>query len=74
MNTADQAIVYVDAHVFEHRKMELIPVEYIRECFGDVQVINDRPLLEQQVMNAYDTGDNILLMSSGTFSQADFPF
>lgn len=74
MSTADEAIVYVDPHVFEHRKMEPLSKEYIKECFGNVQVSMNSKEIEMKVSDAFKEGSNILLMSSGTFSKAEFPF
>lgn len=71
---ADQSIVYVDSHVFEHRNMEVIDPNTIKESFGSVQVCMDKSELEQIVLDSFQRGENILLMSSGTFSKAEFPF
>ena len=74
MDAAEQAIVYVDPHVFEHRKLEPIPLETIKACFGSVQVLNDPTQLKQIVEQRFREGWNVLLMSSGTFSGTTFKF
>lgn len=74
MDKADKAIVYVDPHVFEHRRMDPMSEPFIRECFGNVEVSMDSSEIEEAVSTAFTKGQNILLMSSGTFSKAAFPF
>jgi len=46
----------------------------VRKCFGNVTVINSSSELSELVNMAYDKGDNILLMSSGKFNNAEFKF
>lgn len=72
MDAADRAIVYYDKDVFAHKKMPILGAEYIAECFGDVSVISSRAELEEAVNAGITAGLNILLMSSGTFSGANF--
>ena len=54
----------------------MIPMspEFVKECFGNVTVLNSASELSDLVNVAYDKGDNILLMSSGKFNNADFKF
>tara|TARA_B110000902_G_scaffold44957_1_gene50446 strand:+ start:12865 stop:14202 length:1338 start_codon:yes stop_codon:yes gene_type:complete len=70
MNPADKAIVFFSEGVFEHKKMPVLSAEYVAECFGNVDVITDKNLLEKVVRKKYVAGANVLLMSSGTFSGA----
>lgn len=74
MIAADHAIVYIDPDVFSHRKMEPIALTFIRECFGSVEVTDDKNYLKGQVDQAFDKRMNILLMSSGTFSKTTWDF
>lgn len=74
MDHADKAIVYVDPHVFEHRRMDPLSKDFIKECFGEVEVSMDPNEIQDAVATSFHNGDNILLMSSGTFSKAEFPF
>ena len=74
MNTADRAIVYIDPHVFEHRKMEILSKKEIKESFGDVEVFDNPDKLVQTIEHAFANEENILLMSSGTFSESEFSF
>ncbi|HAY89951.1 MAG TPA: peptidoglycan synthetase [Bacteroidetes bacterium] len=72
MSSADRRIVFYNDAVFAHKKMEYLDAEYVKECFGDVEIINDMQVLESIVNTSFVAGDNILLMSSGTFNKAEF--
>jgi UDP-N-acetylmuramate: L-alanyl-gamma-D-glutamyl-meso-diaminopimelate ligase len=72
MSSADRRIVFYNDAVFAHKKMEYLDPTYVRECFGDVEIVHDAKVLESLVDASFKSGDNILLMSSGTFNNADF--
>lgn len=74
MDEADKAIVFVDANVFEHKKMEVLSLDFIKQQFGNVTVINNAKQLALEVSNHFLNGFNILLMSSGQFAGAEFSF
>lgn len=74
MKDADRALVYFNKDVFEHKKMEVLSKDWIKSCFGNVEVLDDAKLLEQEVHTAFKDQQNILLMSSGTFKPAAFSF
>ena len=74
MDAADRAIVYFDPDVFEHKKMKVLSTDFIKKCFGNVEVCTDKKVLESAVQHSFDAGHNILLMSSGTFSKSEFHF
>ena len=74
MGAADHAIVFYNDAVFEHKKMEYIESSFVKKCFGDVSIINSKIELEKIVNRSFENGDNILLMSSGTFQKASFHF
>ena len=74
MSSATKAVVYFDEEVFAHKKMIPMSPEFVKECFGNVTVLNSASELSDLVNVAYDKGDNILLMSSGKFNNADFKF
>jgi UDP-N-acetylmuramate: L-alanyl-gamma-D-glutamyl-meso-diaminopimelate ligase len=74
MDAADHAIVFYNDAVFEHKKMEYIESSFVKKCFGDVSIINSKIELEKIVNRSFENGDNILLMSSGTFQKASFHF
>jgi UDP-N-acetylmuramate: L-alanyl-gamma-D-glutamyl-meso-diaminopimelate ligase len=74
MKGADQAIVFYNSAVFEHKKMEPMSESFVHSCFGDVSVITNTKELEKVVLSSFKKGSNILLMSSGKFENADFSF
>jgi UDP-N-acetylmuramate: L-alanyl-gamma-D-glutamyl-meso-diaminopimelate ligase len=69
LDKADEAIVYFNPKVLEHKKLPALDPEDVKEAFDnlDISVITDRNDLIQKVKNASDTMDVILLMSSGNF-------
>jgi UDP-N-acetylmuramate: L-alanyl-gamma-D-glutamyl-meso-diaminopimelate ligase len=77
MAAADERIVYFNAHVFEHKKMQAIDKEYIKESFGNnAEVINDTSKLISKIdtfrSNVSDQPRVLLFMSSGNFDNARF--
>jgi hypothetical protein len=52
--------------------MEYLDAAYVKECFGDVEIVHEAKVLESLVDASFKNGDNILLMSSGTFNNAQF--
>ena len=74
MDSADEAFVFVDPHVFEYRKREPLKAEFIQACFGDVRVFTSAEKLKTEVDQAFKKGNNVLLMSSGTFGKSEFDF
>ncbi|MFT7230700.1 MAG: UDP-N-acetylmuramate: L-alanyl-gamma-D-glutamyl-meso-diaminopimelate ligase [Bacteroidia bacterium] len=72
MSSADRRIVFYNDEIFVHKKMEYLDAAYVRECFGDVEIVHEARLLEGLVDTSFKNGDNILLMSSGTFNNAQF--
>ncbi|MDG1724507.1 MAG: Mur ligase family protein [Bacteroidia bacterium] len=74
MDAADRAIVFYNDAVFENKKMEYLDSSFVQNCFGDVSIINSKEELEKLVNSSFENGENILLMSSGTFQKASFLF
>lgn len=74
MESADRAIVFYSEAIFTHRKMKVLTPEYVRKCFGQVEVINHPNELESIVNSAFNEKQNILLMSSGKFEGSSFSF
>ena len=72
MSSADRRIVFYNDEVFAHKKMEYLDATYVKECFGDVEIVHEAEALESLVDASFKNGDNILLMSSGTFNNAQF--
>jgi len=73
MNAADVAVVYYNPLTVEHKRLEPISVEDIREAFKreDLNVFTD----STELLNFLQTQNwhqaNLLLMSSGTFGDLD---
>jgi UDP-N-acetylmuramate: L-alanyl-gamma-D-glutamyl-meso-diaminopimelate ligase len=72
MSSADRRIVFYNDEVFAHKKMEYLDATYVKECFGDVEIVHEAEALESLVDASFKNGDHILLMSSGTFNNAQF--
>lgn len=70
LNNADIAVVYFNPQVIEHKKLEQISKEQVKEAFEkmNLHVFTDREKLIEFVreVNLHDM--NVLLMSSGNFS------
>jgi UDP-N-acetylmuramate: L-alanyl-gamma-D-glutamyl-meso-diaminopimelate ligase len=70
LNNADIAVVYFNPQVIEHKKLEQISKEQVKEAFEKINlhVFTDREKLIEFVreVNLHDM--NVLLMSSGNFS------
>jgi UDP-N-acetylmuramate: L-alanyl-gamma-D-glutamyl-meso-diaminopimelate ligase len=75
MEKADQAFVYFSPHTIEHKKLEPITTEQVKEAFGrdDLQVYTDSDELFSVLKKLPHGNQNLLLMSSGTFSGKDLP-
>jgi len=75
MEKADKAFVYFSPHTIEHKKLEPITSEQVKEAFGreDLQVFTDSDQLFSVLKNLPHNNQNLLLMSSGTFSGKDLP-
>jgi UDP-N-acetylmuramate: L-alanyl-gamma-D-glutamyl-meso-diaminopimelate ligase len=74
MQSSDRSIVFYNDAVFTHKKMEPMEASFVKECFGDVEVVHSSEVLAQIVNDGFDEGQNILLMSSGKFENAEFKF
>lgn len=69
MKMADEAIVYIDDHVFEIKKMQALTETEIKMGFGaPVTVINNKEMLILEIKKQYKGKTILLLMSSGSFS------
>ncbi|MCH2235155.1 MAG: Mur ligase domain-containing protein [Crocinitomicaceae bacterium] len=66
---ADEAYVYFDPHVIEHKKLEPITKEFVKECFAtdNVKILNARQEVEGVLKNTEWKNASMLLMSSGNF-------
>jgi len=74
MDKADCAFVYFNPHTIEHKKLEMIDVAYVKECFAnpDLTVITDSQKMVEELYGMNWAQSNLLLMSSGNFDGLDF--
>lgn len=70
MKLADEAIVYFNPKTLEHKKLEPITKEQVREAFGgkNVTVYTDSDEVISNLLSNNFENTNVLLMSSGNFS------
>jgi len=75
MEKADEAFVYFSPHTIEHKKLEPIKTDQVEQAFGhdNLQVFTDSDALFSVLEDLPHTNQNLLLMSSGTFSGKDLP-
>lgn len=73
MESADEAYVYFDPHTIEHKKLEPITREQVKEAFGgnNIEVLTDSELLFNRLRKGEWKNKNLLIMSSGNFSGVD---
>ncbi len=69
MNQADEAIVYFNQHVIEHKHLTPITTDDVKKAFGQdhLQVYTDSRQLEADLLRKDYRNTVLLLMSSGTF-------
>ncbi len=74
MNLADVAIVYYNPHTIEHKKLDPISIEQVKEAFGreDLIVYTNSEELLKYLYNINWKNKNLLMMSSGNFDGIDF--
>jgi UDP-N-acetylmuramate: L-alanyl-gamma-D-glutamyl-meso-diaminopimelate ligase len=75
MNLADRAIVYFNPLTIEHKRLEPITPENVKEAFGqgDLEVFTDSDQLFGELKKINWQDKNLMLMSSGNFSGKDLP-
>lgn len=69
MNQADEAIVYFNQHVIEHKHLAPITVEDVKKAFGrdDLFVYTNSQKLHEDLLQKDYQNTALLMMSSGTF-------
>ncbi|MCO4294119.1 Mur ligase family protein [Solitalea sp. MAHUQ-68] len=74
MAAADVALVYFNHHTIEHKKLEPITEEQVKDAFNsaNVQVFTNSQKLEEYLLAQNWANTNLLLMSSGNFDGIDF--
>lgn len=76
MNSVDNAIVYYDPKVVEHKRLPAISVDEVRSAFNreDLEVITSVEELESRLKAVPQENHCVLMMSSGRFGGAEIPF
>ncbi len=73
MSQADEAIVYFNPEVIEHKRLSPITTKQVKEAFGgNVTVFTQSNQLQEYLKSLDLKNHNLLLMSSGNFSGIDF--
>lgn len=73
MNAADVAVVYFSHHVVEHKKLEPITEEMVKEAFGgNVLVMTKTEDVLNFIKNQEWNNSVLLMMSSGNFDGIDY--
>ncbi|MXV15957.1 UDP-N-acetylmuramate--L-alanine ligase [Hufsiella ginkgonis] len=69
MKLANEAIVFIDKHTFEQKKMQEFSESEVKAAFGDnkLKFFNNTETLERFLSSLNYKGKNLLLMSSGNF-------
>ena len=71
---ADEAIVYYNSHTLEHKKMQPITEEQVKEAFGDnaIKVFTKSAALIKYLKSLKHKKQAYLMMTSGNFDGIDF--
>ncbi|MEM9053090.1 MAG: peptidoglycan synthetase, partial [Bacteroidota bacterium] len=74
MASADRALIYFSPEVVNHKKLESLSAEEVREAFGgeNVEVYIDSKQLQKELGQIDWSNKNLLMMSSGNFDGIDF--
>lgn len=73
MDAADESIVYYNPHTIEHKRLENISPEEVKQAFGNenILIFNKSDALRAYLENHSWTDTNLLLMSSGNYDGID---
>jgi len=73
MDSADVSIVYYNPHTIEHKKLEDISPEEVKQAFGNenILIFNNSEALKNYLESQNWTDTNLLLMSSGNYDGID---
>ncbi len=74
MQNADEAYVYFNPHVIEHKKLKPITEEQVLKAFGsnNIKIFTDAAVLTNKLKSIDWSGKVLLMMSSGNFDGIDF--
>jgi UDP-N-acetylmuramate: L-alanyl-gamma-D-glutamyl-meso-diaminopimelate ligase len=69
LDLADEAVVYFDKHVLEHKKMESLSEQFVEDCFHkkELKIITNADSLANYFSGMERNNRVLLLMSSGNF-------
>jgi UDP-N-acetylmuramate: L-alanyl-gamma-D-glutamyl-meso-diaminopimelate ligase len=75
MAQADQAFVYFNPKVLEHKKLPVISAEEVRRAFGteNVEVFTDSQMLQARLRELEYNNTALLMMTSGNFDGVNIP-
>ncbi len=73
MDSADVSIVYYNPHTIEHKKLEDISPDEVKNAFGNenILIFNNSEALKNYLESQNWTDTNLLLMSSGNYDGID---
>lgn len=73
MDLADVAIVYYNPHTIEHKRLENISAEEVKQAFSreDILIFNESAALKTHLESRNWKESNLLLMSSGNYDGID---
>jgi UDP-N-acetylmuramate: L-alanyl-gamma-D-glutamyl-meso-diaminopimelate ligase len=74
MANADEAYVYFNPHTIEHKRLEALSPQQVKDAFAsdNVTIFTDSEALVQQLKQHQWHNKNLLMMSSGNFDGIDF--
>jgi UDP-N-acetylmuramate: L-alanyl-gamma-D-glutamyl-meso-diaminopimelate ligase len=74
MANADEAYVYFNPHTIEHKRLEALSPEQVKDAFAsdNVTIFTDSEALVKQLKQHQWHNKNLLMMSSGNFDGIDF--
>lgn len=73
MDKADVAIVFYSSHALELKRMKILDPDSVKQGFEkpNLEVINDKKILEERLKKETAENTNFLFMSSGTYDGID---
>ena len=73
LDKADEAIVFFSPKTLEHKRMEMISEQELKEAFRNqsIKVFTDAAALQEHLTTRNWQNANLLLMSSGTYNNMD---
>jgi UDP-N-acetylmuramate: L-alanyl-gamma-D-glutamyl-meso-diaminopimelate ligase len=75
MDSVDEAIVFYDPKVVEHKRLPPISVQEVKDAFGrdDLEVITSVDSLKKRLNTIPKENHCVLMMSSGRFGGVGIP-